>query len=115
MAEKSAYKPLESLPDSVMQPEQVLYLHVLAQALIDASSRDKTMRKGISLWTKHDDFVVVCENAGVNPQVCKKLIAGILRERNKKKAFKKAMSFRFLVRTYINSNRGSIDKDDLEL
>lgn len=98
-----------------MQPEQVLYLHVLAQAVIDASSRDKTMRKGISLWTKHEDYITVCENAGVNPEVCRKLIAGILRERNKKKAFKKAMSFRFLIRSYIDSNRGSIDKSDLEL
>ena len=108
--EHSSYAPLLTMPDSVMQPEQVLWLHVLAQAVIDAASRDKTIKDEVRDWLEDEDFEVVCGAAGVNPDHVKKVTKEILRTRKHKNAFKKAMHFRFLIRSYVESNMGEIDK-----
>lgn len=108
--ERSSYELLMTLPDPLLQPEQVLWLHVLAQSCIDASSRNKEIRKEVAAWHKSEDFEIVCGMAGVNPVHVSHVFSAILKDRNLKRAFKNAMSFRFLIRTYIDSNRGDIDK-----
>lgn len=106
----SAYKPLESMPDPVLQPERVLWLHVTAQAVIDATSRDRAIRREVADWIDDEDFEVVCGMAGLDPAHMRHAISALLRDRNRKRAFKKAMEFRFLVRTFVESHMGDIDK-----
>jgi hypothetical protein len=106
----SAYKPLESMPDPTLQPERVLWLHVTAQAVIDAASRDRAIKREVAEWVKHEDFEIVCGMAGIEPSYVSHLISALLKDRNRKRAFKKAMEFRFLVRTYVESHTGDIDK-----
>lgn len=106
----SAYKPLESMPDPTLQPERVLWLHVTAQAVIDAASRDRAIRNEVADWLKDEDFEVVCGMAGLDPAHMSHLISALLKDRNRKRAFKKAMEFRFLVRAYVESHTGEIDK-----
>lgn len=108
--ERSAYEGLMSLPDPTLQPERVLWLHVLAQAMIDGSSRNKEIKDEVRAWRNSEDFEILCGMAGVNATHVGYALDAILRDRNPKRAFKKAMSFRFLIRTYIDSNRGDIDK-----
>ena len=109
--ERSAYEALFSLPDPTLQPERVLFMHVLAQALIDASSRDREIKRDVIAWRNSEDFEVVCGMAGMSVEHVSHALDAILRDKQPKRAFKKAMSFRFLIRTYIDSHRGSIDKD----
>lgn len=106
----SAYKPLESMPDPTLQPERVLFLHVVAQAVIDSASRDRAIRREVSDWLKDEDFEIVCGMAGIEPAYISQLISALLKDRNRKRAFKKAMEFRFLVRAYVESHTGDIDK-----
>lgn len=106
----SSYALLFTLPDSVLQPERVLWLHVIAQALIDAASRDKEIRQEIIDWIDTEDFEVVCGMAGMQPSYVRHAANAILAEKNQRKAFKKAMNFRFLVRSYVDSHMGEIDK-----
>lgn len=106
----SAYKHLESMPDPVLQPERVLWLHCVAQALIDAASRNKAIRTEVAGWVDTEDFEIVCGMAGVDPVHMSHAFDALLRDRNRKRAFKKAMEFRFLVRTFIESHIGDIDK-----
>ena len=108
--DKSAYRPLESMPDPVLQPERVLFLHVVAQAVIDATSRDKSIRKEVVDWLEDDDFEVVCGMAGLDHSYMRHVITSLLKDRNRKRAFKKAMEFRFLVRTFVESHMGEVDK-----
>lgn len=108
--EHSAYKALLSMPDPTLQPERVLWLHVMAQAVIDATSRDRAIRKEVSDWIAHEDFEIVCGMAGLDPAHIRYAISALLKDRNRKRAFKKAMEFRFLVRTYVESHTGDVDK-----
>jgi hypothetical protein len=108
--EHSAYKALLSMPDPTLQPERVLWLHVMAQAVIDATSRDRAIRKEVSDWIAHEDFEIVCGMAGLDPAHIRHAISALLKDRNRKRAFKKAMEFRFLVRTYVESHTGDVDK-----
>jgi hypothetical protein len=48
--------------------------------------------------------------AGIEPAYISQLISALLRDRNRKRAFKKAMEFRFLVRAYVESHTGEVDK-----
>jgi hypothetical protein len=108
---QSAYKPLESMPDPILQPERVLWLHVTAQAVIDAASKNKAIRKEVLDWIEDEDFEVVCGAAGVDHILIKALIIKILRDKNRKRAFHLAMKFRFSVRSFIELHTGDIDKD----
>ena len=99
-----------TLPDPTLQPERVLWLHVMAQAVIDATSRDRAIRKEVSDWISHEDFEIVCGMAGLDPAHIRYAISALLKDRNRKRAFKKAMEFRFLVRTYVESHTGDVDK-----
>lgn len=108
--EPSSYAFLFTLPDPVLQPERVLWLHVIAQAVIDASSRDRAIKKEVIDWVDTEDFEVVCGMGGVQPEHISYIIHAILQDRNRKRAFKRAMEFRFLVRTYVESYTGTVDK-----
>lgn len=108
--EPSAYRHLESMPDPTLQPERVLWLHVMAQAVIDATSRDRHIKKEVRDWLEDEDFEIVCGMAGLDHLHMGHAISALLKDRNRKRAFKKAMEFRFLVRTYVESHTGDIDK-----
>ena len=108
--EHTNYAFLFTLPDPVLQPERVLWLHVIAQAVIDASSRDRAIKREVAEWVDTEDFEVVCGMGGVHQEHISYIIHAILEDRNRKRAFKRAMEFRFLVRTYVESHTGSVDK-----
>ena len=111
MKEESNYQSLLSMPDPVLQPERVLWLHVLAQAVIDAASKRREIKKEIREWVDTEDFEYVCGAAGVDDILISSLIYKLLRVRNRKRAFHHAMKFRFSVRSFIELNTGDIDKD----
>lgn len=110
-SEHSSYALLFTLPDSVLQPERVLWLHVVAQALIDASSRNKELRQEIADWVESEDFEIVCGMASLHLDHMRYAFKAILADKNLKRAFKRAMDFRFMVRTFVESHTGDIDKD----
>lgn len=109
--EHSAYSLLGDDPDPVMQPEQVLWIHVVCQALIDASLNNKDIKKEVEDWSESEDFEIVCGMAGVSPSYVKKQLELVLKSGSFKEGFAIAMQFRFLMRTYIESNRAGIDKE----
>lgn len=109
--ERSSYALLFTLPDSVLQPERVLWLHVVAQALIDASSRNAELRQEIADWVESEDFEIVCGMASLQITHMRYAFKAILTDNNLKRAFKRAMDFRFMVRTFVESHTGEIDKD----
>lgn len=108
--ENSSYAFLFTLPDLTLQPERVLWLHVIAQALIDAASKDKSIKQEVRQWLELEDFEVVCGMAGMQESWVRHAINAILRDKNQRRAFKKAMSFRFLVRSFVDRHTGSVDK-----
>lgn len=109
--EHSAYSLLGSDPDPVMQPEQVLWIHVVCQSLIDASLNNKEIKKEVADWSESEDFDIVCGMAGVSPSYVKRQIDKIISCGSFKEGFAIAMQFRFLMRTYIESHRAGIDKE----
>lgn len=109
--EQSSYALLFSLPDSVLQPERVLWLHCVAQALIDASSKRKELRDEIAEWVDSEDFEIVCGMASLDLGHMRYAFKAILADRDHKRAFKRAMDFRFMVRNFVESHTGEIDKD----
>ena len=109
--EHSSYELLFTLPDSGLQPERVLWLHVTAQAMIDASSRNPELRQEIADWVESEDFDIVCGMASLQIDHMRYAFKAILADNNLKRAFKRAMDFRFMVRTFVESHTGEIDKD----
>ena len=109
--EHSSYALLFTLPDSGLQPERVLWLHVVAQALLDASSRNKDLRQETADWVDSEDFEVVCGMASLHLDHMRYAFKAILSDNNLKRAFKRAMDFRFMVRTFVESHTGEIDKN----
>jgi hypothetical protein len=109
--EQSSYAILFNDPDPVLQPERVLWLHVVAQALIDASSRRKDLRQEIADWVDSEDFDIVCGMASLHVDHMRYAFGAILSDHNLKRAFKRAMDFRFMVRTFVEGHTGSVDKD----
>lgn len=108
--EHSIYSFFASLPDSTLQPERVLWLHVIAQALIDAASKDRKIKRDVKLWLELEDFEIVCGMAGMQTSWVRHAANAILRDKNQKRAFKKAMNFRFLVRSFVDQHTGEIDR-----
>ena len=106
---ESIYNSLGDFPDSTLQPERVLWLHVIAQALIDAASKDRKIKREVRQWVGTEDFDTVCGMAGMQPSWVTHAINAILKERHKK-AFKLAMTFRFLVRSFVDRHTGDVDK-----
>lgn len=108
--EHSSYAALFTMPDSTLQPERVLWLHVTAQAMIDAASKDRRIKREVKHWLESEDFEIVCGMAGMQESWVRNAINAILRDRNQKRAFKKAMTFRFLVRSFVDRHTGDVDK-----
>ena len=108
--EDSIYEALLDQPGTSLTSERILWLHVLAQALIDSSLTNREVRDDAVNWVGTEDFEEVCDCAGVDPIFMYGLFEIVSGDRNKKRAFKKAMQFRFLVRTFIESNMGFADK-----
>lgn len=108
--EPSVYRALFTNPDSILQPERVLWLHVVAQALIDAASRDPEIRDEVAEWVDTEDFEIVCGMASLHLGHMRYAFKAILADHNLKRAFKRAMDFRFMVRTFVESHTGDIDK-----
>ena len=106
----SVYSALLTNPGTSLTGERILWLHCVCQALIDATSRDRAIRSEVAEWVGGEDFETVCGMAGIDPVHISNAFSALLRDRNRKRAFKKAMEFRFLVRTYIESHTGDIDK-----
>lgn len=109
--ELSSYALLFTLPDSGLQPERVLWLHVVAQAMIDAASRDEEIRDGVADWVDDEDFDIVCGMASLHLDHIRYAFKAILADDNPKRAFKRAMDFRFMVRTFVESHMGDADKE----
>ena len=109
--EPSSYALLFNDPGTSLTSERILWLHVVAQALIDASSRSKELRQEIADWVDHEDFEVVCGMASLHIGHMRYAFKAILADRNLKRAFKRAMDFRFMVRSFVESHTGEIDKD----
>lgn len=109
--EPSSYALLFDNPGTSLTNERVLWLHVTAQALIDASSRDKELRQEIAEWVESEDFEVVCGMASLHLEHMRYAFKAILADKNLKRAFKRAMDFRFMVRSFVESHTGEIDKD----
>ena len=109
--ENSSYALLFSLPDSGLQSERVLWLHVVAQALIDAASRDKEIKDGVAEWVDDEDFDIVCGMASLHLDHMRYAFKATLADPDSKRAFKRAMDFRFMVRTFVESHTGDVDKD----
>jgi len=109
--EDSIYRPLEDDPDSVFQPEQRLWISVVMQAAVDAASTHKKIKRDVITWLGSDDFEIVCDMAGMSIPWVRDEINAILAEHSQKSSFRRAMSFRFLIRRYIEDNMGDMDKE----
>jgi hypothetical protein len=108
--EESIYAALFDQPGTSITNERILWLHVLAQALIDCSVNNPEVKQEAVSWVGTPDFEEVCNFAGVDPPFMHSLFQSVMSERSSRRAFKKAMQFRFLVRTYIENNMGFADK-----
>lgn len=107
--EDSIYAALLDQPGTSLTSERILWLHVVAQALIDSSLTNKEVRDEAVEWVGTEDFEEVCNFAGLDPLFMHNLFKSVINDRKKKRAFKKAMQFRFLVRTYVEQNMGYAD------
>lgn len=110
--ERSIYEPLIKGDDTVFSPEQRLWISVVMQSAIDAASTHKRIKREVIQWLNSEDFEVVCGMAGMSPVQVSHDINAILAADTQQEAFRKAMNFRFLVRSYIEDNMGEIGKDD---
>ena len=79
--------------------------------MIDASSRNKEIREEVAEWVDSEDFDIVCGMASLNITHMRYAFKAILSDKNLKRAFKRAMDFRFMVRTFVESHTGDVDKD----
>lgn len=86
-------------------------MHVVAQALIDAASRNEEIRNEVAEWVESEDFEIVCGMASLRLEHMRYAFKAILADNNMKRAFKRAMDFRFMVRTFVESHTGDIDKN----
>lgn len=109
--EPSSYAILFNDPGTSLSSERVLWLHVVAQCLIDASSRRKDLRQETADWVESEDFEIVCGMASLHIEHMRYAFNAILADKNHKRAFKRAMDFRFMVRSFIERNTGDIDKE----
>lgn len=109
--ENSSYALLLDSPGTSLANERILWMHVVAQALIDASSRDPALREEIAEWVDSEDFEIVCGMAALHLEHMRHAFKATLADNNLKRAFKRAMDFRFMVRSFVESHTGDIDKE----
>lgn len=108
MKEQSAYKALMA-HDPVWTPERSLWCAVVGQSVIDAASTDSAIREEVVDWLNSEDFPSVCDMAGLRPAQVKAVIVSILTDKDAKRAFRKAMQFKIILRNYVASHYGSVD------
>lgn len=109
--ENSIYEAMLDQPGTSLTSERILWLHVVAQGLIDVTLRNREVREDAVGWIGTPDFEEVCDSAGLDPLYMQGLFTELACDRNKKRAFKKAMQFRFLVRSFVDENTGDVDKE----
>lgn len=108
--EDSIYAPLTKGDDTIFTPEQRLWISVVMQSAIDAASTNAKIKREIVEWMRSDDFEIVCDMAGMSHLRVRHDINAILAADTQHLAFKRAMAFRFLIRSYIEDNLGEVDK-----
>jgi hypothetical protein len=108
--EDSIYKPLTKGDDTIFTPEQRLWISVVMQSAIDAASTNPKVKREVVEWMRSDDFEIVCDMAGMSHLQVRYDLNAILASDTQHTAFKRAMAFRFLVRSYIEDNLGEVDK-----
>lgn len=106
----SVYAELFKLPDPVWAPERSLWCSVIGQTVIDAASTDREIRTEVREWLESEDFPVVCGMAGMRKEHIRMVLVEILAEPDCKKAFRKAMTFKIILRNWIDSHYGEIDR-----
>ena len=111
MSEPSTYKQLFENPDPILQPEQRLWIHVVMQAVIDAASTNPKVKVEVVEWLATEDFDEVCGMAAMSPRYVRHEINAVLAAETVAKAFRRAMSFRFLVRSFLEDNSGEVEKE----
>jgi hypothetical protein len=79
--------------------------------LIDASSRKQELRQETADWVESEDFEIVCGMASLHIEHMRHAFNAILDDKYHKRAFKRAMDFRFMVRAFVERHTGDIDKD----
>jgi hypothetical protein len=109
--EPSAYTALLKDPGTSLSSERILWLHVVCQLLIDASSRKQELRQETADWVESEDFEIVCGMASLHIEHMRHAFNAILDDKYHKRAFKRAMDFRFMVRAFVERHTGDIDKD----
>jgi hypothetical protein len=109
--EPSVYAALMNSPGLSLTSERILWLHVVCQLLIDASSRRKDLRQETADWVESEDFEIVCGMAGLHIEHMRHAFNAILADKDHKRAFKRAMDFRFMVRAFVERHTGDIDKE----
>jgi predicted ATP-grasp superfamily ATP-dependent carboligase len=109
--EPSIYAPLTKGDDTIFTPEQRLWISVVMQCAIDAASTNPKVKREVIEWMRSEDFEIVCDMAGMSPAQVRHDLNAILGAESQQAAFRKAMSFRFLIRSYIEDNLGEIDKE----
>lgn len=109
--EGSIYEPLAKGDDTVFTPEQRLWISVVMQCAIDAASTNPKVKKEVIEWMRSDDFEIVCDMAGMSQMRVRHTVNAILSAETQAIAFKRAMAFRFLIRSYIDDNLGEVDKE----
>lgn len=109
--EESVYIALMRSPGNSLTSERILWLHCVCQALIDAASQHKDIREEVADWVESEDFEVVMGMAGLHLEHMSHAFRATLADKNLKRAFKRAMDFRFMVRTFVERHTGDVDKD----
>jgi len=107
----SIYDPLIRGDDTIFTPEQQLWISVVMQAAIDAASTHPEIRKEVIDWMGSDDFDIVCDMAGMSPIFVRESLNMVLCSETQRESFRRAKSFRFLIRSYIESNLGLAEKE----
>lgn len=107
----SVYELLTRGSDTLLPPEQRLWISVVLQAAIDAASSHAEIRRDVVLWLACEDFEEVCGMAGMSPVQISHEINAILASPDTSTAYRRAMTFRFAVRRYVEFNLGEADKN----
>ena len=106
----SIYAPIIKLHDATLSPEQRLWISVVMQSAVDAASTNPEIKLEVMNWMASDDFDLVCDMAGMSNLQIRHDLNAILAAPTLKKSFRLAMSFRFLVRSFIEDNLGEVDR-----
>jgi hypothetical protein len=108
--ETSIYEKLFTLGDVKFSPERNLWIAVVGQAAVDAASTSAWVRADVGDWLDSPDFEIVLGNAGMEVEFVRPILERVYNTKNRKAAFRAAMTFKFMLRNYIEGYTG--DKDE---